>query len=187
MLAGEPPFNGPTPQAIIARVMTEEPRSLTMQRHTIPPHVDAAVRMALEKLPADRFTSAAAFAESLAGLGPVIPITRFGTGARAAATPGGTDWRRWFLVAAGVGVLAIAALAWGWVQTRKFWAPTWTYITMGDSLTMSGVLPGLAISPDGATLVVRDNIQNGRLWVKRRGDLNAVPIAGTERASAPVF
>ena len=65
MLAGEPPFTGPTPQAIIARVMTEEPRSLTLQRKTVPPHVEAAVRTALEKLPADRFESATAFGEAL--------------------------------------------------------------------------------------------------------------------------
>ncbi|MGH7512508.1 MAG: serine/threonine-protein kinase, partial [Gemmatimonadales bacterium] len=36
MLAGEPPFTGPTAQAIVARVMTEEPRSLTLQRKSIP-------------------------------------------------------------------------------------------------------------------------------------------------------
>ena len=30
--------------------------------------------------------------------------------------------------------------------------------------------PSLALSPDGATLVVRDNVQNGRIWLKRRGD-----------------
>ena len=64
--SGEPPFTGPTAQAIIARVMTEEPRSLTLQRQTIPPHVEAAVLTALEKLPADRFATAAEFAEALA-------------------------------------------------------------------------------------------------------------------------
>jgi serine/threonine-protein kinase len=37
MLAGEPPFAGPTAQAIIARVLTEEPRSLALQRRTVPP------------------------------------------------------------------------------------------------------------------------------------------------------
>ncbi len=65
MLTGEPPFTGPTAQAIVARVMTEEPRSLTLQRHTIPPHVEAAVAKALEKLPADRFASAGEFASAL--------------------------------------------------------------------------------------------------------------------------
>ena len=43
MLVGEPPFTGPTAQSIIARVMTEEPRSLTVQRKTIPQVVEAAV------------------------------------------------------------------------------------------------------------------------------------------------
>ncbi|MEP6509929.1 MAG: serine/threonine-protein kinase, partial [Gemmatimonadales bacterium] len=42
MLVGEPPFTGPTAQAIVARVMTEEPRGLTTQRKSIPPHVEAA-------------------------------------------------------------------------------------------------------------------------------------------------
>jgi len=65
MLAGEPPFVGPTAQSIVAKVMTESPRSLTLQRRTVPPHVDAAVQKSLEKIPADRFASAAAFAESL--------------------------------------------------------------------------------------------------------------------------
>src|SRR5437899_3366483 len=65
MLTAEPPFVGATAQAIIARVMTEEPRSLTLQRKTIPPHVEAAVGVALAKLPADRFATAAQFADAL--------------------------------------------------------------------------------------------------------------------------
>ena len=43
MLAGEPPFTGPTSQAIIARAMTERPRSLATVRETLPPAVDQAV------------------------------------------------------------------------------------------------------------------------------------------------
>ena len=51
MLTGEPPFTGPTAQAIVARVLTEQPRPLIPQRHTIPLQVEAAVLAALEKLP----------------------------------------------------------------------------------------------------------------------------------------
>ncbi len=65
MLVGEPPFNGPTAQAIIARVMTDSPRTLTGQRKTIPPGVEAAIFTALEKLPADRFATAAEFSTAL--------------------------------------------------------------------------------------------------------------------------
>src|SRR5512139_572219 len=66
MLTAEPPFTGPSAQAIISRVVTESPRPLLPQRHTIPPYVEAAVFTALEKLPADRFATAAEFAHALA-------------------------------------------------------------------------------------------------------------------------
>src|ERR1700694_4705647 len=69
MLAGEPPFTGPTVQAVVARVMTEEPRPLITVRRNVPPHVAAAVSHALEKVPADRFASAHEFAEALLGRG----------------------------------------------------------------------------------------------------------------------
>ncbi len=49
-LAGEPPFTGPSAQAIVARVMTESPRGLTAQRSTVPANVNAAVVVALAKL-----------------------------------------------------------------------------------------------------------------------------------------
>ena len=60
-LAGEPPFTGPTAQAIIARRFTEAPRPLRQVRETVPAAVDAAVAKALAKSPADRFGSAAEF------------------------------------------------------------------------------------------------------------------------------
>ena len=66
MLAGEAPFTGPNTQAIVARVLTEKPRRLGQLRESVPPHVEAAVHQALQKLPADRFTSAAEFARALA-------------------------------------------------------------------------------------------------------------------------
>ncbi|MDF3051918.1 MAG: protein kinase, partial [Geminicoccaceae bacterium] len=65
MLTAEPPFEGATAQAIVARVLTESPRLLRPQRKNVPPHVETAVLTALEKLPADRFESAKAFAEAL--------------------------------------------------------------------------------------------------------------------------
>ena len=66
-LAGERPFTGSTAQAVVARVLTERPRSLTAERPSVPLAVDVVVRKALEKLPADRFASAAEFALALDG------------------------------------------------------------------------------------------------------------------------
>jgi Tol biopolymer transport system component/tRNA A-37 threonylcarbamoyl transferase component Bud32 len=65
MLIGDPPFTGSTAQAIIAKVMTSEPVDLTSQRKSVPPAVDDAVLTALQKLPADRFATAADFAAAL--------------------------------------------------------------------------------------------------------------------------
>src|SRR5262249_49065119 len=65
-IPGEPPFTGPTAQAIMARRFTEAPRSLRQLRETVPPAVEAAVAKALAKSPADRFGSAADFGRALA-------------------------------------------------------------------------------------------------------------------------
>ncbi|MGI9044555.1 MAG: protein kinase domain-containing protein [Gemmatimonadaceae bacterium] len=65
MLVGEAPFTGPSVQAIVARVMTEQPRPVTGQRRSVPEHVNAAVLKALQKVPADRFTSAAQMSAAL--------------------------------------------------------------------------------------------------------------------------
>jgi Tol biopolymer transport system component len=184
MLSGEPPFTGPTAQAIVARVMMEQPRSLTLQRHSIPPHVEAAVNRALEKLPADRFASAAQFAEALIRpelTGPLTP-------ANVPAGPGAGRWRGYFRLAAGAAVVFATLAAWGWLRIRAPREPTTRqYVALGDSVKLAVQFPSMALSPDGALFVFKDDRQNGRLWIKKRGDLSPTPVNGTERAQNPVF
>jgi serine/threonine-protein kinase len=186
MLTGEPPFTGPTAQAIIARVMTEEPRSLTIQRKTIPPHVEAAVVTALSKLPADRFATAALFGEALSRPGVATVATAAARQVNAPLRP--TRGRRALAFAPWIlALLGLGAALWAWRGRPPRPGPSWQYIAFGDSLAPTLGNPSLALSPDGASLVVRDNVQNGTLWLKRRGALNAVRIPGTERSSHPVF
>ena len=187
MLTGEPPFTGATAQAIVARVLTENPRPMLPQRHTIPPQVEAAVLTALEKLPADRFATAAEFAEALTDTGYASKST---VAMAAAAGPATALWRRRFAVRGrrgrrrrdprGLGLVARPAAS----PTSRPPGSTSPSATGASSTTLT---PGLALSPDGNTLVVKDSRQNARLWVKRRGVLDPVPIPGTERASNPVF
>ncbi|MFI5250359.1 MAG: protein kinase [Gemmatimonadales bacterium] len=66
MLAGEPPFTGPTTQAIIAKMLSGEPPSVRRSRPAVPESVDLAIRRALSPVPADRFPSALDFARTLA-------------------------------------------------------------------------------------------------------------------------
>src|SRR5213595_4280660 len=70
MLTGDPPHTGSTAQAIIAKVLTDKPRSVRLSRDTVPRHVEAAVECALAKLPADRFATALEFIDALRGTRP---------------------------------------------------------------------------------------------------------------------
>lgn len=49
MLAGEPPFAGPTVPAVLNAVLTEDPVPLTARRPDIPPDLDAVISHALAK------------------------------------------------------------------------------------------------------------------------------------------
>src|SRR6476661_873214 len=71
MLAGEPPFSAPTMQAMIVKRLTEPPPSVRAVRGTVPDAVDQAIRKALAPLAADRFGTAAQFAQALHGSGSV--------------------------------------------------------------------------------------------------------------------
>jgi len=65
MLAGEPPFGGPTAQVILARVLTEEPRALRSIRPGVPPVIERIVSGAIARAPADRYPSVAQFSQEL--------------------------------------------------------------------------------------------------------------------------
>ena len=110
MLAGDPPFTGPNPQAIVAKVLTEDPPPLSPRRRSISPALERAVMTALEKLPADRYETAAAFAVALAqgssGVGGATPAVRGRTLLNAPAP------LLWGAAALGVfGAVALAYLA----------------------------------------------------------------------------
>ena len=65
LLAGEPPFDGPTVQSIIAKQMAHDPEPLATLRPSVPPGLDRAVRRALARIPGDRYQDAAAMARAL--------------------------------------------------------------------------------------------------------------------------
>jgi len=184
MLTGEPPFTGPTAQAIVARVLTDAPRSARAQRATIPEHVDAAVRKALEKLPADRFGSAADFAAALGD-------SSFRTAAATAAAGGAVAGRRSSIhvIAAAAAFVALGALAaWGWLRQPE--RPTeWAFISHppGEEGTF-GFLT-FALAPDGQSYVYLGPGEGGtqQLWLKRRTELRATPLRGTTGAAGPFF
>ena len=152
MLLGEPPFTGPTPQSIVAKVMTEKPAPLIARRERIPPPVEDAVLTALEKLPADRFATAAEFASALAGgrLADRPGATVRTRSAVPAPRPGAGGARRAALI---LGMLGLVAGAYRLgVRAGGRAAPP---ISFGQSVKVTWD-PGLeilpAISPDGKSV-----------------------------------
>ncbi len=149
MLAGQPPFTGPSAQAIFALVMTEVPAPITLKRKTVPPHVDDAVARALEKLPADRWQTAAQFAEALTG---GTSSWRSGRGRPADRIRSAIPW--------GLSAALLLALAWvGLRNERGGRAPSATgpvrFSVELDSGVQPTFTPIVRLSPDGQQLFVR--------------------------------
>ena len=192
MLVGEPPFTGPTAQAIVAKMMTEEPRPLAVQRKTVPPQVEDAVLTALAKLPADRFASAAEFAEALKGSGTTRVMPRPQQAARDRAQ------HRWLFLA-GVVVVGLAMLAaWGWLRpatpgpagVRKVDVvlPDSAPVEFIGEATIGVGQTAIAISPDGRTLAyIAGNASRPRIYVRPLDRFDATPLPGADGAFHPFF
>jgi eukaryotic-like serine/threonine-protein kinase len=105
MLAGEPPFKGPNPQATLMRRFMGPPRPLRPMVQ-IPEHVEAAIVRAVAKEPAERFDTASAFADALAGRPPAAPAAapRQEPALTTAVAPGGAQAKKGC-----AGVLLLAA------------------------------------------------------------------------------
>ncbi len=162
MLAGEPPFSGPTVQAVVARLLSETPRSIAAQRKAVPQHVEAAVMRALEKLPADRFAQAAAFG---AALESSSSGTQWGVTSRARSS-----MRQRLLTAALLATVAAAiALSGWWLGQRSSGASGNDRILVAD-LTMNGRLGKIAVelSPNGRMVGIVGLDSNGVSVIRLR-------------------
>jgi serine/threonine-protein kinase len=86
MLAGEPPYTGPTVQAVIAKRFTEPLPKLGTVRDTVPDALELAVARAAARLPVDRFSSSDEFKQALSAIG-TSRATSSGAAPRAPARP----------------------------------------------------------------------------------------------------
>ena len=206
MLAGDPPYTGSTAQAIVAKVITEKAPPVTAARDTVPSHVAAAIAKALNKLPADRFGTAALFADALATPGFVDTAA-----APSSAAP--SPRTRWTPLSVGLAaVAAILALVCAWALLRpSVDAPVRRFAVVLDDdqalfFSGQGNPARLGLSPDGAELVyvgVEEgnpaaaaslpatsrmySAQGRRLWHRSFDQLRARPLPETNGAWAPVF
>src|SRR5439155_3120282 len=96
MLAGEPPYTGPTAQAIITKRLSEPIPHLSTVRQ-VPAGVETAVTRALAKAPADRFATVGAFMAALTASANPVKRTRWRSPAVLTALVGVTLAAAWGL------------------------------------------------------------------------------------------
>jgi serine/threonine-protein kinase len=189
MLVGDPPHTGSTAQAIIARVLTDKPRSVRVFRDSVPEHIADAVDAALAKLPADRFATAAEFAQALAGKSVVIPAGALTPSRRRSYV---RDPRSWITASA----LAIAAAAIATLSVATTLRPR---ESDEHPLLRAAILPppgedfaggeGMALSNDGTMLafIVLRASPRPRLFVRPLSSDVAREIPGTADATFPFW
>lgn len=211
MLAGEPPFTGPTAQAIVAKVMTERAKPLRAVRDTVPEFVEIGVSTALEKLPADRFASAAQFAASLDQANAAVVVRRSGaqTTARAAsaASRGVTALLAVVTLVAGIAIGAFALNRGRGTDASASDLALQFAVTPPDSVRLRLICCGqmFAISPNGRWLVFQGDTTNptrpmsapgdtlatdarvNRLYARDLTTLVTTPLKGTESATSMFF
>ena len=180
LLTGDPPYMGSTAQAVLGKILQGVPVSATAVRRSIPLNVDAAIRKALERLPADRFTSAHDFAAALSD-------PTFQHGGLAATAAGGRLWNP-LSMGASVAAAAFAAVA-AWAVL----APEPAGPVMRFSLrTAEGDFPNewIGLSPDGSAMVSShpDADGNWGLWLRRWSDLSETRLPGvTQPVNDPII
>jgi serine/threonine-protein kinase len=178
MLVGEPPYTGSTPQAILGKIIQGKPVSATESRRTIPPHVDAAIRKALEKVPADRFLHAQHFVRALADAG-----FRHG---EAGAEAGAAGTRLWVRLSAGLAATTVLfALGFGWAllgpqpvsEVARFSSP----FEPGQAPVLNSYIE---LTADGSALVYAGT---SGIMLRRWEALEAVSVPGGEGGIRPVL
>ena len=199
MLAGEPPFSGPSVQAIVSKVLTSQPVPVDELRRNVPEPAAAAIMSALEKLPADRPASAEQFLQMLSG-GVAAPVGRT-SGARKAAAPRSLVQRLLPWGAGGAVGLALGAGVMAAMRSTQVPAemaadgPLRFVFAPADSFEVQAVCCGrmFAIAPDGRSLVyqarvgITDSSQaqpTVHLFRRDMGSLAPIMLAGADSAVA---
>jgi TolB-like protein/Flp pilus assembly protein TadD len=150
MLAGQPPFTGPTVESVVHQHLAVEPPNVTSIRPAVPASVAAALQRALAKTPADRFNPVALFAEAIApraSAGVTTPP------ASAAAVPAKRSRRRLALL----GLAAVVTIA-GAVAVSRWLRPG----ASGSHrpLTAIAVLPFENLSGEGPQAYFAPGLQD---------------------------
>jgi eukaryotic-like serine/threonine-protein kinase len=175
MLTGEPPHTGKSAQQIIMKIIAEPVKPVAELRKSVPRHVAAAVAQALEKLPADRFESAKAFADALTD----SHFTTVSEAAAAGASGGSVgQWLRSPFSRAAVALLVVSSVVLAVLATRDQAPPMPEPVVAFPLVDSIGAPLTFALADDGTMIFVRD----GQIFVRRPGELTESALSGVDDA-----
>jgi eukaryotic-like serine/threonine-protein kinase len=166
MLAGEPPHTGSSAQAVIMKIIAEPVKPVTALRKSVPPNVAAALTKALEKLPADRFDGAKAFADALAD--PHFTVKSAAAGAEVPLVRRGVPL--WLFAGVTVSLVGLAAAA----LLHRPERPPGQVARFHEN--GRGIIRQVDVSPDGSRVVFHA-VQIGSLWIRALDADSAEPLA----------
>ena len=185
MLVGEPPYPGTTTQAVLGKIIAGKPVSVAEHRSSVPANVDAAIRCAIEKLPADRFGSVQEFARALGDehfrYGELPTVDAGG----AAAGP----WNRLTMAFAALASLFAVAFGWSLLRPSPPRPVVRVSVQIPEDQFFDPARGDFDLSPDGSLLVYRGLNDQGQaqLWARRWNALDATPIRGTDGGGLPAI
>jgi serine/threonine protein kinase/Tol biopolymer transport system component len=191
MLAGETPHTGTTVQAIVAKVLTERPRSVRSLRDTVPVHIDRAIEKSLAKLPADRIANAKEF---------IFALERKQSRAEAAdsqeASPTTTVFRRSLshplVIACAAGLVLVGALLGRFLDRPAGSTPDrvvrFSFPIPPGAPVGSSFGPTASISPDGRKIVYLGTpTPHAEIWIRDLDQDAAKPVVGSTDGYQPRF
>lgn len=183
MITGDPPFAGSTVQAVVSKIMTEKPTQISRLRETVPDTVENAVMIALSKLPADRFATAAEYASALTtpttGFARAGGVEKKGTGNRRADI-----LHRLAIPLAVVSALLLGTTLWLAFRPAPARQVTRFVVALDSTEAIGGPRARVALSPDGSRLVYTTQ-QGSRLMMRQLNQLHGALLPVTDEALSP--
>lgn len=153
MLAGEPPFTGPNPHAVMAQKTAGHTPRLRVVRDEVPAPVEAALIRALRPVPDDRFATVREFAEALAGAELPLRVTEVPE-RKASPAPGRLPPGTRQVVAA---LLAVTVVGFGYLSWRGIRARSLTQAAVSGTAPATAPVIRLGVLPP----VVQDSTASG--------------------------
>ena len=166
------------------KIIAEPVAPVTKYRKSVPANVAAAVAKSLEKLPADRFESAKAFAEALGN--PAFTV-RAGTAVLGGASGGARQWKRITMAVTAIATVLALLLIRSTLARRGGPVPNSPVVrfALTDDPAVRVVTAWtrpFALSPDGRTIVytAATDSSDAQLWVRTLGEPRPRALEGTE-------